>query len=53
MGYNEADTRAKLIEDDAMELIDLIGTIGLGDYESRSKDILGGAYEYFFLRRVC
>ncbi len=23
------------------ELIDLIGTIGLGDYESKSKDILG------------
>jgi len=30
-----------------MELIDLIGTIGLGDYESRSKDILGRVYEYF------
>ena len=29
------------------ELIDLIGTIGLGDAESRSKDILGRAYEYF------
>lgn len=29
------------------ELIDLIGTIGLGDYESRSKDILGRVYEYF------
>lgn len=29
------------------ELIDLIGTIGLGDSASRSKDILGGAYEYF------
>jgi type I restriction enzyme M protein len=29
------------------ELIDLIGTIGLGDYESRSKDILGWVYEYF------
>ncbi|HEC88901.1 MAG TPA: SAM-dependent DNA methyltransferase [Thermoplasmata archaeon] len=29
------------------ELIDLIGTIGLGDEESRSKDILGGVYEYF------
>lgn len=29
------------------ELIDLIGTIGLGDYESRSKDILGKVYEYF------
>jgi type I restriction enzyme M protein len=29
------------------ELIDLIGTIGLGDSESRSKDILGRIYEYF------
>jgi len=29
------------------ELIDLIGTIGLGDAESRSKDILGKVYEYF------
>jgi type I restriction enzyme M protein len=32
------------------ELIDLIGTIGLGDRESRSKDILGRAYEYFLGR---
>jgi type I restriction enzyme M protein len=29
------------------ELIDLIGNIGLGDNESRSKDILGRVYEYF------
>ncbi|HVU70445.1 MAG TPA: class I SAM-dependent DNA methyltransferase, partial [Ktedonobacteraceae bacterium] len=29
------------------ELIDLVGTIGLGDWESRSKDILGRVYEYF------
>ena len=29
------------------ELIDLISTIGLGDKESRSKDILGRVYEYF------
>ncbi|MBI5767861.1 MAG: N-6 DNA methylase [Verrucomicrobia bacterium] len=29
------------------ELIDLIGTIGLGDRENRSKDILGHVYEYF------
>lgn len=29
------------------ELIDLIGTMGLGDNASRSKDILGGVYEYF------
>src|ERR1700691_3319859 len=29
------------------ELIDLISSIGLGDKESRSKDILGRTYEYF------
>ena len=29
------------------ELIDLIGTIGLGDSESKGKDILGRVYEYF------
>lgn len=29
------------------ELIDLIGTIGLGDKESQSNDILGRVYEYF------
>ena len=29
------------------ELIDLVGTIALGDRESRSKDILGRVYEYF------
>jgi type I restriction enzyme M protein len=29
------------------ELVDLISTIGLGDRESRSKDILGRVYEYF------
>ena len=32
------------------ELIDLIGTLGLGDRESRSKDILGRVYEYFLSR---
>jgi type I restriction enzyme M protein len=32
------------------ELIDLIGTIGLGDKESRSKDVLGRVYEYFIGR---
>ena len=32
------------------ELIDLIGTIGLGDAENRSKDILGRVYEYFLSR---
>ena len=29
------------------ELIDLVGTIGLGSEEDRSKDILGRVYEYF------
>jgi type I restriction enzyme M protein len=29
------------------ELVDLIGSIALGDRESRSKDILGRVYEYF------
>jgi len=29
------------------QLIDLISTIGLGDEESRSQDILGRVYEYF------
>ena len=32
------------------ELIDLIGTIGLGDTESRVKDVLGRVYEYFLAR---
>ncbi|MBF0572016.1 MAG: SAM-dependent DNA methyltransferase [Candidatus Omnitrophica bacterium] len=32
------------------ELIDLIGTIGLGDKENRSKDVLGQVYEYFIGR---
>src|SRR5437773_1781309 len=29
------------------ELIDVVGTISLGDKESRSKDVLGRVYEYF------
>ena len=29
------------------ELIDVVGTIALGDKESRSKDVLGRVYEYF------
>ncbi|MFO0580245.1 MAG: class I SAM-dependent DNA methyltransferase [Polyangia bacterium] len=29
------------------ELIDLVGTIGLGSAQNRSKDILGRVYEYF------
>jgi type I restriction enzyme M protein len=32
------------------ELIDLVGTIGLGDAESRSQDVLGRVYEYFLGR---
>ncbi|HTV48312.1 MAG TPA: class I SAM-dependent DNA methyltransferase [Phycisphaerae bacterium] len=32
------------------EVIDLISTIGLGDAQSRSKDILGRTYEYFLGR---
>ena len=32
------------------ELIDLVGTIGLGDADSRSKDVLGRVYEYFLGR---
>lgn len=32
------------------ELIDLVSGIGLGDAESRSKDILGRVYEYFLGR---
>jgi len=32
------------------EIIDLIATIGLGDKESRQKDILGRVYEYFLAR---
>ncbi|NCC57630.1 MAG: SAM-dependent DNA methyltransferase [Synergistales bacterium] len=32
------------------ELIDIIGKIGFGDDESRSKDVLGRVYEYFLGR---
>ena len=32
------------------ELIDLIGTIGLGEKEHRSRDVLGRVYEYFLTR---
>ena len=32
------------------ELIDLIGTIAMGDAESQSKDVLGRVYEYFLGR---
>ena len=39
--------RASLDKRRLGELIDLISTIGLGDEESKSKDILGRVYEYF------
>jgi type I restriction enzyme M protein len=39
--------RATLDKKRLGELIDLIGTIGLGDKKHRSKDILGRVYEYF------
>ena len=39
--------RASLDKQRLGELIDLIGTIGLGDADSRSKDVLGRVYEYF------
>jgi type I restriction enzyme M protein len=32
------------------ELIDLVSTIGLGDKESKAKDLLGRVYEYFLGR---
>ncbi|HEX6904863.1 MAG TPA: N-6 DNA methylase [Thermoanaerobaculia bacterium] len=32
------------------ELVDLVSKIGLGDSESRSKDVLGRVYEYFLGR---
>ena len=32
------------------ELIELIGTIGLGDKENRAKDVLGRVYEYFLTK---
>ncbi len=32
------------------ELIDLIGTIGLGEKQNRSRDVLGRVYEYFLTR---
>jgi type I restriction enzyme M protein len=32
------------------ELIDLVGTIGLGDKHNRSRDVLGRVYEYFLTR---
>lgn len=42
--------RASLDKRRLGELVDLVGTIGLGDQESKSKDILGRVYEYFLGR---
>lgn len=42
--------RASLDKQRLGELIDLVGTIGLGDAESRSRDVLGRVYEYFLGR---
>jgi len=39
--------RASLDKRRLGELVDLVGTIGLGDETSRSKDVLGRVYEYF------
>jgi len=38
---------ARLDKERLGQLIDLVGNIGLGDKENRSKDILGRVYEYF------
>jgi type I restriction enzyme M protein len=32
------------------ELIDLVGTIGLGDKDNRARDVLGRVYEYFLTK---
>ncbi len=32
------------------ELVELVGSLGLGDRESRSRDILGRVYEYFLAK---
>ncbi len=40
-------SRAALDKQRLGQLIDLVSNIGLGDEESRSKDILGRVYEYF------
>jgi type I restriction enzyme M protein len=42
--------RASLDKQRLGELIDLVGTIGLGNAESRSQDVLGRVYEYFLGR---
>ena len=40
-------TRPHLDKQSLGGVIDLISTVGLGDAESRSKDVLGRVYEYF------
>jgi type I restriction enzyme M protein len=42
--------RSSLDQQRLGELVGLVSTIGLGDKESRSKDILGRVYEYFLGR---
>jgi type I restriction enzyme M protein len=39
--------RASLDKQRLGELVDLVGSIAVGDRESRSKDVLGRVYEYF------
>ena len=47
---NKSYARPDLDKTRLGELIDLISNIGLGDKESKSKDILGRIYEYFLGR---
>jgi type I restriction enzyme M protein len=43
-------SRPSLDKERLGQLMDLIGTIGLGDSSNHSKDILGRVYEYFLSR---
>ena len=43
-------TRLSLDNQRLSELIQLIGTMGLGENDTRSKDVLGRVYEYFLGR---
>ncbi|XDD44066.1 type I restriction-modification system subunit M [Leptospira sp. WS60.C2] len=47
---NKTYARPDLDKTKLGELVDLVGTIGLGDKENRSKDILGRVYEYFLTK---
>jgi type I restriction enzyme M protein len=47
---NKNYARADLDKTKLGELVDLVGTIGLGDKENRAKDILGRVYEYFLTK---